>query len=76
MYSMSDGVKIAVAQKKNSCSNRQRWMMSWKKDASASDKACFKMIAILRDLKNSDAMLKWCTSWELKHKESSKDMYK
>ena len=46
------------------------------KHAFASDKACFKMIAILRDLINSDAMVKWCTSWESKYKESLKDIYK
>ncbi|KAJ8140930.1 hypothetical protein OY671_005888 [Metschnikowia pulcherrima] len=47
------------------------------KHASAIDKACFNIIAILRDLnKKSNTKVKWCTSWEAKYKEFSKDMYK
>lgn len=46
------------------------------KHAFGIDKACFKIISILKDTnKKSEAKVKWCGSWEAKYKEFLDQMY-
>lgn len=45
--------------------------------AKAVDKACFKILKIVRSAsKNNEAKVKWCSSWETKYKELLESMYK